>query len=26
MNGQTRRTYALEGFRRNILQEGDRRF
>ena len=26
MSGQTRRTYALEGFRRNILQRGDRQF
>ena len=26
MSGQTRRTYALEGFRRNILQKGDRQF
>ena len=26
MSGQTRRTYALEGFRRNILQKGDRLF
>lgn len=26
MSGQTRRTYALEGFRRNVLQIGDRAF
>lgn len=26
MNGQTRHTFALEGFRRNILRPGDRRF
>ena len=26
MSGQTRRIYALEGFRRNTLQPGDRRF
>ena len=26
MSGQTRRTYALEGFRRNVLQTGDRKF
>ncbi len=26
MSGQTRRTYALEGFRRNVLQRGDGQF
>jgi len=26
INGQTRHSFALEGFRRNILHEGDRRF
>ena len=26
MGGQTRHTYSLEGFRRNILRKGDRRF
>jgi general secretion pathway protein I len=26
MSGQTRRSFALEGFRRNIIRAGDRRF
>jgi type II secretion system protein I len=26
LNGQARHTFALEGFRRNVLHEGDRRF
>jgi len=26
MSGATRRSYALEGFRRNVLRTGDRRF
>jgi hypothetical protein len=26
MSGLTRRSYALEGFRRNVLRTGDRRF
>jgi hypothetical protein len=26
ISGQTRHSYSLEGFRRNILREGDRRF
>jgi hypothetical protein len=26
MSGSTRHSYALEGFRRSVLREGDRRF